>query len=211
MGRGPYCPFRTVGTTSLRAIAPSTSTADGGARILGVDRQEPPLRRLHNRRGPRAPRRRRETERDVVRRGERGFDRAVERFRREVPAPDAGVDRLRLAVTQDLNWARRRDPTLPPRLACVDHDRGRKAPLDVLHLPAPGRRREVEAVVLEQEPDRRKVDAAVRIVRREHCVTPLAEEGPQLVRQLAHRRDPTSESIPRRKADLILFNGLSVY
>src|SRR5439155_7553421 len=114
------------------------------------------------------------------------------RFRREVPVPDAGVDRLRLAVAQDLNRTRRRDPSLPPRLACVDHDRGREAPLEVLHLPASGRRREVEAVVLEQEPDRGKADAAVRIVRREHCVTPLAEEGPQLVRQLAHRRKPPS-------------------
>src|SRR5206468_12882022 len=83
-------------------------------------------------------------------------------------------------------------PALPPRLACVDHDRGREPPLDVLHLPASGRRREVEAVVLEQEPDRRKVDAAVRIVGREHCVTPPAEEGPQLVRQLVHCRKPPS-------------------
>jgi tRNA(Met) C34 N-acetyltransferase TmcA len=32
-------------------------------------------------------------------------------------------------------------------------------------------------------------------VGREHCVTPLAEEGPQLVRQLAHRRKPPCESI----------------
>jgi hypothetical protein len=39
------------------------------------------------------------------------------------------------------------------------------------------------------------VDTAVRIVGREHCVTPLAEKGPQLVRQLAHRRKPPSESI----------------
>ena len=68
---------------------------------------------------------------------------------REVAAPDAGVDRLRLAVAQDLT-ARRRDPAFAPRLACVDHDRGREAPLDVLHLPASCRRREAEAVVLDR-------------------------------------------------------------
>src|SRR6185437_11842163 len=77
-------------------------------------------------------------------------------------------------------------------------------PLDVLHFPASGRRREVKAVVLEQEPDRRKVDAAVRIVGREHCVTPLAEEGSQLVRQLAHRRKPPSG----RNTLRMQFNGL---
>jgi hypothetical protein len=38
------------------------------------------------------------------------------------------------------------------------------------------------------------VDAAVRIVGREHCVTPLAEEGPQLICQPAYRRKPPSES-----------------
>ena len=57
-------------------------------------------------------------------------------------------------------------------------------------------RLEVEAVVLEQEPDRREVDATVRVVGREHCATSLAKEGPHLVRHFSDRpnRPPSYES-----------------
>jgi hypothetical protein len=75
-------PSMKSGVEAPRTILPVASSASTRSSILGVDHQERPLRRLRDRRGPRPPRRRRQTERDVVRRGERGFDRAVERLRR---------------------------------------------------------------------------------------------------------------------------------
>ena len=148
-------------------------TLDSRRRPLGTTARASP----RSRRGPRPPRRRRQPERDVVRRAARGFDRAVERFRRKVPAPDASVDRLGLAVTQELRPGPTRRPSAPaPAHVHRPRPRPRSSGSTFFTFRLPEDDAEVEPVVLEEEPDRREVDAAVRIVGGEHCVPPPAQE-----------------------------------
>jgi len=88
-----------------------------GRGVVDVTGQEPSLGRLAENateetlvnisRRPRSPSGRSQLDRDVIDSGERRFDpRVVECVLRQLPPPDAGVDRLRLVAREDVSRAR---------------------------------------------------------------------------------------------------------